>query len=354
MSAERETLMDEMLNVDANTGEKLESVESTQAPVTEDSVIDELAAFDGDLTAEQLRKLPGADKHTDEELEQMWQEAIKPPKQRGYKFFKDDAEVADLSNLTVEDVLDNLKIAYNAMGKQHTRTFDEVIRNAQLGHYNESRMQQIMHERNTAAEQLQKMQEEITGYKSDRQTWDYVLNQYLQGNAQPLEKLLESVKQTQAALPQVEHQPQEDSAQLEAAGQKVYYEVVLPSAYQLATTYGADAQEVATAIMQLVENEPAPFMSAQRLQAIIQYDLPMLLEQNGYSANGQTASPSKEDPVAELKKQVAELQAQLKNTSVSVAKGKKAPPAGGGVTPSSGEEMASIKTRQDMKNFLRS
>lgn len=341
--ADRDTMMDEML--DSTADETTVDTTDTSTEVELD-----LSQAAPESTIDDLKKLPGAAKHSDEELEQMWQ-AAKAPKApaRSYKLFKDDAEINDFTNLKPEDIL-NLTFGYQAMGKEQRRSLEQIIRNAQLGHYNESRMQQLLGERNSVVEKLKAAEEKLSGYGNDRQMMDYVLNQYLQGNTQPFEKLLQSVQQVAQQMPQME-QPQSNPAEVEAAGQRVYYEVVVPNAYQLAQEYGANAQEIANAIVQMVNQEPEEFLTPQRYQSIIQYELPALLERNGYSKGRKPVA--KDDPVAALTKQVAELQAQLKNSTVEKAKQKKAPPAGGGQTPSAGEETAAITDRKSMKKFLR-
>jgi hypothetical protein len=360
-SASRDTMMEEMLNGDEGDEVGIdidENEEGVEAPsgdistVADDDIIEQLAAVESDLTIDDLRKLPGADKHTDEELEQMWREALNPPKQRGYKFFKDNTEVSDFSGLSAAELLE-LQIAYPAMGKEQRRNFDELVRNAQLGHFNESRMAQIQQQRDEAARQLAEIQPKYEQHSRERQLLEYALGQHLQGNSQPLEAFINAYRNEAGKLPeflsgQVE---QPNDAAAEAAGQRVYYETVVPAASNLAQSYGADSKEIERAIMQLVEQEPDQFMTGQRLQEIISVDLPMLLEKNGYTAQPQV---QKEDEVAQLRRELAELKASQKNSAVNKAKNRKVPSAGGGVTPSVGDTLPNIKNRNDMKDFLRS
>lgn len=351
VTADRESMMDELLNGEEEENVEVVESESTADEVNADSIIDQLASVETDLTVEDLRKLPGADKHTDEELEQMWQEALNPPKQaRSYKFYKDNAEVEDLDSLSASELL-QLQVAYNAMGKEQRRSFDEVIRNAQLGHFNDARLNQIQQQRDEVYKQLQEIKPVYEQWGNDRKILEYALTQYNLGNPQPLEALINAFKAEAGRIPELVNRSEDNSAQLEAAGQKVFYETVVPAASELASRYGADAREIQQAILEYVEAEPDEFMTSQRLQEIINVDLPMLLEKNGYTPEEPV---KKEDELASLRKEVAELKAAQKNNTVSKVKGKKPPSAGGGVTPSGGDSMPNIKNRSDMKDYLRS
>jgi hypothetical protein len=353
----KDDLMEEMLS---NTDDSEESNDSTESvavetessveaqPVDEDAILAEFDTID-EITVEHLRKLPGASAHTDEELEAMWQAAQTPPKPRSYKFYKEDAEVADLQGLSAEDLL-NMQFGYTAMGKEQRRNLDEIIRNAQMGHFQEARYQQIMSDRNSVYEKYQNADKQLSNYANDRKLLEYALMQYTQGNEKPLGQLIDAFKQQAAALPEIEQQQAGPDYQAEAEGQRVYYEVIVPQAYQIAQQYGANAQEIANAIVQMVQNEPEEFLTQERFQQILTVEIPYLLEQNGYAAKQQAAA---KDEVGELKKELAALKAGQKNAAVTAAK-KKVPPSGQGSTPSGGDTLPEIKNRQQMKDYLRS
>lgn len=361
VTPDRESMMEDMWE-----GEDVEGVENegtedegvridVQEPSQEvdaDEIVEQLAAIETDLTIADLRKLPGADKHTDEELEKMWQEALNPPKNtRAYKFYKDKDEVSDLDSLTASELL-QLQVSYNAMGKEQRRTFDEVIRNAQLGHFNEARMSQIQQQRDEMARRYSELEPKYQQQTRERQLLEYALTQYSMGNSGPMEQFIKAFQAETSKLPDFLHEETTDNSAMEAAGQRVYYETVVPAAADLAARYGADQREIAQAILAYVENEPEQFMSPQRLQEIIYVDLPILLEKNGYTQEAQ--QPAENTEIEALKKELAELKASQKNEAVKKAKNKKAPSAGGGVTPSAGDSMPSIKNRNDMKDYLRS
>lgn len=343
-----ESMLDDM---DDDVVDTSDATGSVSTEVTEDSVLDELSAFEGELTIEQLKKLPGADKHSDEELEQMWKR-VSTPRQRSYKLYKDDKPLEDFSGLTAEELLDAVKYGYTANGKEQVKNFDELVRVAQMGHYNESRMQQILNERNQKAEAYAKLEAEHSTYGQERKLWEHALSRYLQGDQGPLTQIIEAYQKAINEPPQLANNQPESDTNLEAAAQKVYYEVVIPNSYNIASKYGANPQEVANAVLHYVNQEPPEFMNEQRLAEILNHDIPMLLEQNGYSANTHPMEKPK-DELAELKRELAELKAAQTNNTVNGAKKRKAPPAGGGATPSGSDTMPDVKSRADMKKFLR-
>jgi hypothetical protein len=226
----------------------------------------------------------------------MWQAALNPPKNRSYKFYRGEEEVADLQGLSAEDLL-QMQFGYNAMGKEQRRNLDEIIRNAQMGHFQEARYQQIMSDRNGVYEKYQSAEKQLSSYANDRKLLEYALSQYVQGNEQPLGKLIDAFKQQASQMPEIEQPSSGPDYQAEAEGQRVYYEVIVPQAYQIAQQYGANAQEIANAIVQMVQNEPDEFMTQERFQQILQVEIPYLLEQNGYAAK---QAAQQKDEVAEL------------------------------------------------------
>lgn len=363
-STSRADMMEELLNEhdDSQVVEQTSDSVETEAP-DNSAILAELESHEGDITIAELRKLAEAagEKHTDEELEAMWQAAQNPaPKAtRSYKFYKDNNPVESLDGLTAEDIL-NLQFGYKAMGQEQRKSLDEIIRVAQFGHFNESRLAQLQNDRNSLYEKYTEASSKSQQFEQERQLWEYSLTQYVQGNSQPLEKLIEAFKNAQSAPPQfMQQQEQNPSTDYESqmAAQRVYYEQVVPQAMRLSQQYGANAQEIANVIVAIADQE-AEFMSPERLEQIMTIELPYLLEQKGYSAGEsvqQQAAPTdpRDAEIAELKRQLASSSAQQKNSAISAAKKRKAPPAGGGVVPSAGDTMPEIKDRNSMKEYLR-
>lgn len=374
--SERDTLLDEFRESGEVEGvtnnESTEEIQSisqadgqgavdTETSTGASALLEELASFEGDIGLSELKRLAEAsgEKYTDEELERMWQEAQSPKVSapRQYKFYKGDEELSSLDGLSAEQLLE-LSLGYKAMGQDQRRSLDELVRIAQFGHFNEQRIQQLLNERNTSHSKYQESATKISEYEKREQLTQYAIMQHIQGNSQPLLQLIEAFKNVQQAPPsfvQSQAPSQNDDYQRQAAAQQVYYETVVPNAQRLASSYGANAQEIASVIVAMAENE-GEFLTPERLDQIMNQELPYMLEQKGYSLGPSEAPKAdpREEEIAKLKAELAKVSAGKKNAVVAAVKGRKAPPSGGGATPSAGDTMPEIKDRQSMKDYLRS
>ena len=370
--SERDTLLDEFREsgeVEGVTNESTEEAQSVSqadgqgtvdAPNTS-ALLEELSNFEGDIGLAELKRFAEAagEKYTDEELEKMWQEAQSPKVSapRQYKFYKGDEELSSLDGLSAEQLLE-LSLGYKAMGQDQRRSLDELVRIAQFGHFNEQRIQQLLNERNTSQGKYQETASKVSEYEKREQLTQYAITQHIQGNSQPLLQLIEAFKNVQQAPPSfVQSQAQPDEYQMQAAAQQVYYETVVPNAQRLASEYGANAQEIAAVIVAMADNE-GEFLTPERLDQIMNQELPYMLEQKGYSTTPKPEEAPKVEPkdeeIMKLKAELAKLSAGKKNAIVQAVKSRKAPPSGGGATPSAGDTMPEIKDRHSMKEYLRS
>lgn len=345
-----------------------------------DAVIEQLSEKES-VTVADLRRIPGTEGMSDAELTTMWarhQKAAQleakgetgepapvaapaaPPKPRGYKIYDDkDQEVVDLSKLTAEQFL-AMKFGYNAMDKEHKKNFEELVRNASLGHFNEQKQAQLVAERNKVFEQLKQLQPEHQRFTQERQQLAKALEAYARGDDKPIKKIVQDYVAAISAQPQAAVENPQETIELEREGMKFYYETLVPTAYGVATEYGANPQEVLNAIKFYLEQEPEEFRTREKYDAIIKYELPALLEQNGYARKGKEAPVAAPDPrdtkIAELEKKLNGVitQTERSNTAKFGQKAKTAPGAGGGISAPAGDTMPAFKTREEMKNWLRS
>ena len=317
-----------------------------------EALIEELSKLETvDVAA--LRRLPGAEALKDDELLAMWEEANKPPKPRSYKLYKDDKELEDFSDLSVEDMLEQIQFGYQALGKEQRKTFNELVRNASLGHYNEQRVAELKNGQLQIHEKYTKLNEEHEGWRKDRMLVEQALSAAAAGNVQPLQALVAAY--TKAALEPGQEAVAESAAGTDddnAAGMRVYYEYIVPEADKLAAKYKVERQEITEAIMYLIDQEPPELLTADRVKQIIEIEIPNALE------NRAAANPSKPDPrdaeLAELKKQVAALTAQKENAETTALRNRKpAPPPGAGHTPGNTVTMPAFKNREEAKEWLR-
>lgn len=328
----------------------------------------DLADSDEELTAESLRASLGdiAEGLTDEELMAEWDkanggtagEATPFTLPNGLKLYGEDGkEIAGLDKLTLAQLFnDKVQFGYNALGKEQKKALGEVFRNASLGHYNEQKMQTLAQERAKAYEMYQGIKTEHDAWAQDRQVWLSVLTAASQGNIEPLKQLLKAYGEAGNQGPQ--HTESTIDPRQEAEYDQAGMNWVTTEANRIAEQYGANPLEIAQAIVYLANQEPKEFLTQEKLTAIVQYEIPALLERYNYSqkngdtvANGTPAT----DEVAALKKQVAELMADKQNASTQKVRDrtKKIPAAGGGRTAGAGDSVPTFKSREQYKRWIR-
>lgn len=292
------------------------------AKVSEDydatKVLQEIAAKD-EITLADLKMLPEAKGLSDAQLQALWNEVAgtgnkavetpKPSAPRAWKVYQGDKELSDYSKLTVEEFL-KAQFSYNANNKEHRKTWDEVIRNAQQGHYNAERMTTLQKERQHAYDQWKLLEPKVQQYENERKIWENALAAAARNDLRPMESLLAAYMDALGnPAPEALSGPQIDLAQVQA-GYEVYHSTVLPEAEKIAKEHGLTTKEVADGIMLLVENEPAEFLTPQRFQQIIQIEIPTLIQQ--MKAEAAPAPDTRDQEIAELKRQ---LEAAQKGTA---------------------------------------
>jgi len=342
--------------IEAASGADESAVEETV-----DETVERLAEKE-ELTVADLRELAGKDAEglTDEQLIAEYEKAEKAGE---YKlpfpvYDVQGNKIDDVSKLTVQDLLDGkVQIGYNAMGKEQRKALADVLRVAANGHLNESKMATTLAERNQSYERLQEIRKEHEQWAADRKVWQAALNAAAAGNVDPLQRIINAYVTESGRVDATPASPETDRA-LEAAGQQFVLTTIVPTAYKLAADYGADATEVTNAILAAIQNEPVEFLTREKIQQIMEYEIPSLLEQNGYARNGAVAqadgggSNPLAAEVAALKARLQELTADKANSRTAALR-RKAPAAGGGSVSSAGDSMPAMKSREDMKRWLR-
>lgn len=345
----------------------------------EDNVIEELAAKE-EVTLDDLRKIPGAEGLTDSQLQAAWDKAqAEAGGQAGAEqkvelpFPVYDAQGNKIApdKVTLGDLLSGKAlVGYNAMGKEQRKALSDVIRNASQGHFNEHRYNTVQSQYREAATKLEKLNADAKEWETQRSQWTAALNALAFGDTSKMAAIVNAYKAAlgksgqpapEGFIPQEQAQQEREAAE---SGMRWWADEGLPAAYDIASTYGADKKEVAGAV-QFYINQEGSNMTRERLQEIYQYDVPMLLEEKGYKANGQSGirtggQPTNTGPsndVADLRRQLeaqAAKIAELSNgrTQSVRDKGKKAPSAGSGSTPGASDGMPSFKSRQQMKDWL--
>lgn len=350
-----------------------------------DARLGELAEGDEELTADQLRSALGdvAADLTDEELLAEWKKAQtaetgdatttdddeKPEtpvaealKLEGFKLYDAEGkEIADLTKVSAADLLSGkIQIGYNALSKEQRKNLRDLTRVASLGHYNEKVLLDTRGERQQAVQRALAAEAKVTEFGNIQRTWDAALTALVNGNPEPIQRLALAYQQALAqggnpAPGRPDASPQ--NAEEDAVGQQFFQEHMAPRAQELATQYGGNAIEIAQYMLWLCEQE-GDFLTPEKIQAIMLYEMPAILESKGYSSNGKPAALPQGDgdprdaKIAALEKRLSGLEAGKANTTTQrLREKKKAPPAGGGSTPGA-VSVPEMKTREDMKRFL--
>jgi hypothetical protein len=199
-------------------------------------------------------------------------------------------------------------------------------------------------------------------WAEDRAVWNTVLTAAVNGNIEPLQKLIDAFAAEAKNLPaETEATAPGYDAETERAGQDFVLNTILPTVYDLAKKHGyddpIDIRNTAIAMMQA----EGDFLTKEKVDLILQHELPRMLEEKGYKATGALPQADGDNsPLATenaaLKKQLQELTATKANTRMAAlrAKAKKAPPAGAGHTQNAGEVIPAeaLKRRHSYKQWL--
>jgi len=355
-----------------------EALEEGVVAGTNEQIVEELSSKEGELTVEDFRRIPGNEEYTDEELVAEWnkQVAIAQGGQAGGEFaqaekafeipfpvYDDKGNKLTTDKVTLEDLVSGkVTIGYQAMDKEQRKTFSQVLRNASLGHLNESRYNSTIQERNQAVAKQNELNQRIAQYEAAQTAWNAALTALSMGNAAPMTEIAKryAASLTQQGQPAPAgyvpvEQVQREQQEYQQAQQ--YWDTnVVPAANEIAAKYNANPAEVVEAVKWFLRREPAEFITDAKVQEVLKYDIPAALEDKGYNANGtQTQKTSELD---ELKNTVTALQKQIAEgrnarTQNVRERSKKAPPAGGGAVPSAGDSMPSFKSRSQMQAWLR-
>jgi cell division septum initiation protein DivIVA len=206
------------------------------------------------------------------------------------------------------------------------------------------------------------MRKEHESWAADRKTWERVLNAASRGNMEPMQRLLQAYIGGEVQLDAPAGSTEADAA-AETAGQQYILNNIIPETYRIAAEYGADPKEVTQAVLQMIQNEPVEFLTQAKIETILQHEIQNALEVAGYSRNGQAAAaaPASTGNDVLLKKleameqELLSLKAGKANSATQAVRDRtrRSPPAGGGSVSSAGDAVPAMKSREDMKKWLR-
>lgn len=288
---------------------------------------------------------------------------------RAYKVYMGDKEVTDLSTITAQQLLTEAMIAYQANKQEQKRNFDGVIRNTQQGHYNAEKMNQIAYERGEALRRATELEGKNTAHEAERHVWQQALTAATRGNIEPLKAIVEAFGQALDEPPPSVNVPtvppgyvSQQEVQNVEAGRQIYHSQILPAAEALGKQFDLPAGQVAAAIMKMVENEPDQFMTPQKLQAILEVEMPYALATLREQYPIEAPKPTQEQTeLAAIRAELAELKgkkAAVANTAVEEVHRRRAaaPPGVDKVAAGSGGELESpeFESSAGARGWLRS
>lgn len=254
------------------------------------------------LTLDDLKRLPEARGVSDDELLELAVAAglkvagaelvpaaeVRPATNRPWKWYgKDGKETTDLAKVSAADFLAG-QIGYRAINADQKRTFDEIVRLAQLGHHNEQRMAQVMSDRNMLAEQVQTAGSEVARANQERQAWNAILAD------QTGSSFLRAQEKYFAALAQAPTTTGPSQAEVNAQGVIFYQSNIFPALQKISAAYpGSNLSEIDKMAQYLIGQEPLAAMPKdqawERIKYIINSQIPAMLEEAGYGLAGAPA-----------------------------------------------------------------
>src|SRR6266850_227589 len=248
-----------------------------------------------DLTLDDLRTLPDANLFTDEELVEMARKtgliaaadddepgtAVAGPRAWHILDGNNKDITASALKMTVEKFLaSGAKVGYRAMNTNQSRSFDELVRLAQLGHLNENKISQLVQDRSLLARQNAALVQQVQQDNTVAAQWRAILADqtgvsFLKAQERYLQELARPSAPAAVEAPEV----------TEARGYMWYQTNVLPALHRIADVYGADVAELDKLAQWMLGQEPAQLLSPERVQQIINNDLVAAVEQTGYVAD---------------------------------------------------------------------
>lgn len=333
------------LGVEASSeGEEEGGAEGTDRPTLESFQAGEYETEEEMLEA--ARKLPEAEGLSEEELKELigGESGEAPQVIEGVTLMDAEGKPLDLSTATASDLL-RAKFHYKADKKDQVADLSQLVRRAQWGHLNQTRLHDLMQTSRRAEKQIDDLRTETGVMQQERDFIEAAIMEDLAGDSTKLDQLrdeLQKAQKEEGATPG--SSVEEERARLEAekaalAAGKLWDTEIAPVVEQLATAYGLEQDGIATAISQMIEETPS--LDSAKLQDILQNRIVEEIELAGYQR--------KQEPKVALKKALAAVQFKKRVNG--------APPASqpGGTSPSELQStVPDFKSAADMKKWLQS
>lgn len=350
---------------------------------TSDLTAQEIDAQESEATIEQLREMAGADAAdmTDEQLTAAWKKIqtgddakvegdgttkdAAPEWKRHYGLLDHEGKaLADLKMaIAAGDVPDKLRFKLAIDGQEKVYGLDDLVRQAERSVLEARRNASLTQQRNQAAEEADKLRDEVKSANDDRSLWARAL-------ADPTGEVF---KQIQAAWQQAPTGSRVDAPAAvvdKGNGEQEYQQTIVPQLERLAGSYTKDGNPLpATESLRLFRAVDMAFRAAcaregrfltnDRIREIITYDIPQGLADAGYHPMNAAVAPKPSagavDPrdaeIAALKAQIGEAAKVAQKNKV-----KSGPGAGGsgdgGSGTAGGAGVNTARTARDFRKIL--
>ena len=231
-----------------------------------------------------------------------------------------------LTTAQLEAVLE-AKLRYRAAGEEHDQPIDTVVREAQQTAGLRQRLDVVLEQRNAAAETQSKLEADLEALRKDQEYWNYVM---ADPTGDRFVKARDELQRTAfETTPAAAAEPAPVDAETISRGQARLNEL-RPAFAQMSTAYGPNGEAPDTATAQYLTQEiekqflslcgkEGAFLTQERQIDILQNDIPYLMHRAGIMPVVQAAPAAPADP---RDAEIAALKAQIANETTAATKAK--------------------------------
>lgn len=191
------------------------------------------------------------------------------------------------------DLPEDLRVTFNENGRELSMGIDDLVKHTQRAKH----LGRQEHELRRELKEARGMRDELEQWKGRAENTDTILTEILRGDDRLLQQMRAKYREALGpdgrlpqhnAPPQAQQSPADDeAAAIQAAGERAIQEILIPHAEALADVYGADTQEVAIEMGEMIEQLGEEGVSWEEVERIMNERVVLLLEDLGYEASGE-------------------------------------------------------------------
>ena len=339
-----------------------------------------------ELAAMVRENVPGLDNASDDEVIEAYRKTIAGEEQEaevteaagketapafapeGYGFY-DGKGVAH--ELTAEQIafLSDIQIGYRALGKDHMRGLNDVVRTASRGHFNQNQTDQYKADNDRLSGDLATANERVGSFDSQKAEWDRILGAAYNGQTEPF---LQAVQAYAEAIgrpvdPRIaEYEARIATMEADREGERIVEQEVRPYLRGISTRFNIPSesfQQLEDYALDKIGAIPEHLASADRIAQYLQVELLSDLADMGYNEAVGTGLPESTGnapppgPESDVSKQLTTMAAEIANlkNAAAATDASSGPPGSvpGGSSDGAKSELAGAKTAEDYWAALR-